>query len=75
MNARRYDWLENPLDAGFLDSQLLRGRAVIDIDYLKAFHDLSNRGDEMDTLYVNFLETKDGKNPGSCELRAFVNII
>lgn len=75
MNGRRYDFIENPLDDQYLDSQLLRGRSVIDIDYLKTFKGLSDKGDWMDTLFVSFLETKDVRNPGSCELRAFVEII
>ena len=75
MNGLRRNLLQQPFDDRFLNSQLLRGRPVIDIDYLEKFEGLSTGIVSLDILEINFLETIDGKNPGSCELRAFVEII
>lgn len=75
MNGIRRNFLQVPFENRYLDSQLLKGRPVIDIDYLEKFEGLSTGIVGLDILEINFLETIDGKNPGSCELRVFVEII
>ena len=75
MDLERLDFLQQSQDKPILlTSERLNNVTFIDVDYFKAFHGLNNKGDKPDYFLINLLETTDGKNPGTCELRGFAEI-
>jgi hypothetical protein len=74
MSARRLEGTNindlESLDQFLMDSFYLNGRAVIDIDYYRAFNG-SPSVDGVEYLELNWLSTRDGNNPGPCEVRVF----
>jgi hypothetical protein len=61
-----------PVDKSLVDSQLLNNRAVIDFDYCKAFNSCPTV-EYFEYLELNFESTRDGQNPGPCEVRVFAH--
>ena len=72
MNTIRRNILQQPYENTYWKSFLLNGRAVIDINYYKAFGTLKPQDHVLDILEINFLTTNDNRNPTKCELRAFM---
>lgn len=75
MDMRRKGYDGNYRDPYALESILLNGRPVIDIDYHKIFNNFPNDGNSMDIMEVNFKQTRNGANPTQCELRSFAQVL
>lgn len=79
---KRLDMMGNNLDTSEINSIYLNGNTpIIDIEYAKRILNKSeqmvndSRLKEVQILELWFDTTKDGENPGKCELRAFANQI
>ena len=75
---KRRDMFLELLETEPIASVFLRNKvAIIDIEYNKNFYKVGGLSDEVLTqvqiLELGFLTSTDGKNPGSCELRAFAS--
>jgi hypothetical protein len=71
MSSKRYEDENKPLE-NYLFSITLNNRAVIDYEYLKMMNQtIFDNFDEFYFFELNFLSTKNGKNPSDCSLRVF----
>lgn len=73
MNAERKNYLQISYEPNNkLQSLLLNGRPVIDVNYIRAFVNPSIQDHLLDFLITTYLSTRDGQNPSLCEMRVFV---
>ena len=71
MSSKRFEDINKPLE-NYLFSITLNNRAVIDYEYLKMMNQtIFDNFDEFYFFELNFLSTKNGKNPSDCSLRVF----
>ncbi len=82
LSLSRWDMNHDVLDKVRIQSVLLKNKvAVVDIAYAKNILGLGSKLvkeedlAKVQILDIEFESTRDGKNPGPCELRAFANQI
>ncbi len=81
-SLKRLDMGHTELDRVRIESVLLKGNvAVVDVAYARSILGLGSQLvkeeilEQVQILDIEFERTRDGKNPGACELRAFANQI
>lgn len=72
LNAKRLNFLSIPYDTKYLTFLSLNDRSIIDVSYLRVFENYLVSDFDLDILEINFLTTKDNRNPELCEIRIFV---
>ncbi len=73
--AKSFDVEGNELNSNYFGSiQLNNDETLIDVSYLKEFSSFKENLEKFYILYIMFESTRDGSNPGSCELNCFVKV-